>query len=234
MNIKIPHDDPFYKYFKRQCLDFARIYAGPKPGCKLGPRFQINTISSFIDGNQVYGSNQDIASRLREFHGGRLKTNKVYAELGLKDLLPMRTVDKDVGCMARPRNVYCFDAGDERVNEQLMLTVMHTIWMREHNRVADILSHINPHWDDETVYQEARHLVAAELQHITYNEFLPMVIGRQTVAKYGLEPQKHGYYDGYSSKVNAGIRAAFQSAAFRFGHSLLPDVIERYNKFHEK
>lgn len=43
-----------------------------------------------------------------------------------------------------------------------------------------------------------------------------------------------GYYDGYSPKVNAGIRAAFQSAAFRFGHSLLPDVIERYNKFHEK
>ncbi|KAF8791141.1 peroxidase-like isoform X1 [Argiope bruennichi] len=234
MNIKVPHDDPFYKYFKRQCLDFARIYPGPKPGCKLGPRFQINTISSYIDGNFVYGSTQDVASRLREFHGGRLKTNQVYAELGLKDLLPMKMVEKDVGCMARPRNVYCFDAGDERVNEQLMLTVMHTMMMREHNRVADILSHVNPHWDDETIYQEARHIVAAEIQHITYSQFLPMVIGKQTVMKYGIEPLKHGYFDGYSPKVNAGIRAAFQSAAFRFGHSLLPDVIERYNKFHEK
>lgn len=82
-------------------------------------------------------------------------------------------------------------SGDERVNEQLMLTVMHTMWMREHNRIADLLAHINPHWDDETIYQEARHIVAAEIQHITYNEFLPMVVGRQTVAKYGLEPLKH-------------------------------------------
>ncbi|XP_015916569.2 peroxidase-like [Parasteatoda tepidariorum] len=234
MTIRIPTDDPFYKYFKRQCLDFARIYPGPKPGCKLGPRFQINTISAYLDGSFIYGSTQDIASRLREFHGGRLKTNQMYAELGLKDLLPQKMVEKDVGCLARPRNVYCFDAGDERVNEQLMLTVMHTLWMREHNRIADILSHINPHWDDETIYQETRHIVAAELQHITYSQWLPMLVGRQVVAKYGIEPLKHGYYDQYNPNVNAGIRAAFQSAAFRFGHSLLPDVIERYNKFHEK
>lgn len=72
-----------------------------------------------------------------------------------------------------------------------MLTVMHTLWMREHNRVADILAHINPHWDDETIYQEAKHIVAAEVQHITYSEWLPMVIGRHTVAKYGIEPLKH-------------------------------------------
>lgn len=78
--------------------------------------------------------------------------------------------------------------GDNRVNEQLQLAVMHILIMREHNRIADALYHINPHWDDETLYQEARHIVAAELQHVTYNEFLPLVLGHQTIKKYDLAP----------------------------------------------
>ncbi|XP_071037889.1 chorion peroxidase-like [Parasteatoda tepidariorum] len=232
--VDIPQDDPFYKYFERRCMNFARSLAGLQPGCRLGPRWQINAVSANIDGNFIYGSNEETASRLREFKGGRLKTTPLYRNLGLKDLLPMKTVDPDLGCIARPRNMYCFDAGDNRVNEQLQLAVMHIIMMREHNRLAEGLAHINPHWDDETLYQEARHILSAEIQQVTYNEFLPMVIGHQTMKKYDLVPLKKGYYDGYSPKINGGIRAGFQAGAYRFGHSILPDVTERYNKFHER
>ncbi|PRD35654.1 UNVERIFIED_CONTAM: Peroxidasin-like protein [Trichonephila clavipes] len=146
----------------------------------------------------------------------------------------MKTVDPDLGCIARPRNMYCFDAGDNRVNEQLQLAVMHVIMMREHNRLAEGLAHVNPHWDDETLYQEARHILSAEIQQVTYNEFLPIVLGHGIMKKYDLNPLNKGYYSGYSPKINAGIRAAFQASAYRFGHSLLPDVTERFNKFHEK
>lgn len=232
--VNIPSDDPFYKFFDRKCMNFARSLAGLQPGCRLGPRWQVNAISAYIDGNFIYGSNEEVASRLREYRGGRLKTSPLYRNLGLKDLLPMKTVDPDLGCIARPRNLYCFDAGDNRVNEQLQLAVMHILIMREHNRIADILSQVNPHWDDETIYQETRHIISAEIQHITYNEFLPVVLGDEMIKKYDLEPLSKGYYEGYSPKINAGIRAAFQSAAFRFGHSLLPDVTERYNKYHER
>ena len=68
--------------------------------------------------------------------------------------------------------------GDERCNEQPELTVLHTVLMREHNRVASHLSLINSHWDDERLYQEAKRIVGAEIQHITYNEWLPIVLGR--------------------------------------------------------
>lgn len=67
---------------------------------------------------------------------------------------------------------------------------MHTLMAREHNRIAHALSQINPHWDDETLYQEARRIVIAEIQHITYNEFLPIVLGKEVMEKFGLLTQK--------------------------------------------
>ena len=71
-------------------------------------------------------------------------------------------------------DVYCFLAGDPRVNEQTVLAIVHLFMVREHNRIATELGNINHHWDDETLFQETRHIIAAIIQHITYNEFLPM------------------------------------------------------------
>lgn len=154
-----------------------------------------------------------------------------------KELLPANKHSPDHGCERRGRakDVYCFEAGDARANEQIQLTSTHTMLLREHNRLARALSYVNPHWDDERLFQEARQIVVAEIQHVTFNEFLPLVIGKEKIYEYGLELEQPGkYYKGYDAKINAGIRVEFQAAAFRYGHSILPSYIERYNKFHQK
>lgn len=69
-------------------------------------------------------------------------------------------------------------AGDGRINQTPTLAVLHTLLLREHNRVADILSSLNPLWSDEKLYQETRKIVIAEIQHITYQEWLPLNFGK--------------------------------------------------------
>ena len=75
---------------------------------------------------------------------------------------------------------YNIRKGDIRVEEMPLLTVMHTVWFREHNRIADELAALNPTWSDEIVYQEARRIVIAELQHIIYTEWLPAILSMST------------------------------------------------------
>jgi cell shape-determining protein MreC len=72
----------------------------------------------------------------------------------------------------------CLFAGDVRVNQNPQLTVFQILQLREHNRLARELARLNPHWDDERLYQEARKIAIAEHQAVTYNEWLPLILGQ--------------------------------------------------------
>ncbi len=66
-----------------------------------------------------------------------------------------------------------FLAGDVRANENIELTAMQTLFVREHNYQATKIAAANPSLTDEQIYQKARSIVIAEIQAITYNEWLP-------------------------------------------------------------
>ncbi|XP_011701791.1 PREDICTED: peroxidase isoform X2 [Wasmannia auropunctata] len=231
--ILIPEDDYFYRLFNVQCMDFVRAFPAVRPGCRLGSRVPFNLLTGVLDGNTVYGITEAFARKLRTGYGGLLRMNPVFSEYGLKDLLPLKLDIPDEGCTRPNQSMYCFEAGEIRVNEQLVLTCMHTLLAREHNRLAKELANVNPHWDDEILFQEARRIVIAEIQHITYNEFLPILLGKDVMEKFGLLLEKEKYWDGYDPSINPGVIDAFAAAAFRFGHSLLPTAVERWSKAHK-
>ncbi|MCA9284462.1 MAG: hypothetical protein KDA22_04560 [Phycisphaerales bacterium] len=173
------------------------------------PREHANALTHWIDGSVTYGSDTIRADALREHVGGRLATSK-------GNLMPFNTVGLPNAGGVDPS---LFLAGDIRANEQTGLLATHAILLREHNRLADQISADNPSLTDEQVYQRARHMLGAEIQAITYNEWLPALLGEQ-----GLEP-----YSGYDPDVDASMSTAFSTAAFRIGHSMLNDQLLRLN-----
>jgi len=224
--IDIPENDNVFSRFGQKCMEFVRSMPAPREGCNFGPREQTNQITAWLDGSNVYGSDADEARKLRLLSGGRLRVTRVQG----RDLLPLNPSE----CSDNERHRYCFSAGDLRCNEQLELTVLHTVWMREHNRLADKLADLRPDLSDETLYQEARKIVIAELQHITYNEWLPIVLGMQYMKKWSMEVKENGYSNSYNKDVNPAITNVFATAAFRFGHSLIAGVIDSFNAFGTK
>lgn len=172
------------------------------------PRQQPNDITAFLDGSMIYGCDATRAAALRSFVGGRLKTSD-------GNLLPFNTAGLDNATEGAPDSSY-FLAGDVRANENIELTSMQTLFMREHNRIAAQVAQDHPGFTDEQIYQQARKMVIAEIQSITYNEFLPALLGPNALAPY----------TGYKPDVNPGISNEFSTAAFRLGHSMLPDDVE--------
>lgn len=151
-----------------------------------------------------------------------------------KPLLPPQTEKPDEECVARPKGLFCFLAGDARVNEQTHLTILHTVYVREHNRIAKILEKLNIDWDDEKLYQETRHIVAACFQHCVSNEFLPELLGAKLVVDYQLSPLHNHQQSDYDSSVTTATGTAFGAAAFRYGHSMVDPTINMFDIKHAK
>lgn len=196
---------------------------------------QINQVTSYIDGSNVYGSDAGRAHALRSHYGGFMLTSDGETNLtdGSGQFLPFNYLingqylpnaappTTGTGVPLHPGDL--FVAGDVRANEQPGLTAMHTLFVREHNfqarRLAeqfgyDAVDLANPEVD-ERLYQMARAIVIAEIQSITYNEFLPALMG----------PHELASYQGYQPAVNAGIANIFSASLYRVGHTMLPNEL---------
>ncbi|MFQ5446882.1 MAG: peroxidase family protein, partial [Saprospiraceae bacterium] len=221
MNIAVP---PYDAYFDpagtgTAVIPMERSDYDPATGTGTSnPRVHYNGISAFIDASNIYGSDPQWAAWLRTFNGGKLK-------MSAGNLLPYNTatgeydapVDANAPEMAMPYpNVQkYFVSGDVRANENPLLTALHTLFAREHNRLCDTLAVEHPEWTDEQLYQHARKLVGGELQAIVYEEWLPAM---------GMEVTP---YNGYDHFINPGITNVFNTAAYRYGHTTITSLMVR-------
>jgi peroxidase len=223
-NIQVPVGDPIGGPNDTP-LSFNDSNVDPATGTGPGnPAQQVNSVSSYFDLSQIYGSDAATDNALRTFSGGQMKTspgglppldNSTYFTAA-----QLAAINASVGGMADdgplPQS-QMFVTGDSRGNENVELTVLQTLFLDNHNRLAAELQKENPTWTDQQLFDEARQLNIAQYQSIIYNEWIPAVLGANALPAY----------TGYNPNVNASIANEFSTVAFRFGHSLLSGNVER-------
>lgn len=165
-----------------------------------------NTLTSVVDLANVYGPNKERSSFLRTESEGMMKTSD-------GNLLPHNT--DFVNSPPNSGNRY-FLAGDHRANEHPTLTSLHTLFVREHNTIAAEIKERFPGMGDELLFQNAKKINEAQWQKIVFEEWYPAITGRTLPA-----------YRGFNTFVNPTVSLTFSTAAFRVGHTLVGNKVNR-------
>lgn len=245
-----PTSDPLAAMMRTNCMEYVRSAPAVRPGCGLGPREQINHVTSYLDMSPLYGSSESEAKAMKDGKSGRLRTQRVK-QGGAMSLLPPAPIsgpaDSNLEAAAcGSNNQKCFHSGDSRVNEHVGLTILHTVWMREHNRLARDLQKLNPQWSDSDIFEESRRILVAQYQHVVYSELLPLVLGERLLDEMHLRPLSVGHLPSsgvvtgnlssqpqsrYDMDLNPGVDNAVATAVLpSFVLSMMPSVLERYTK----
>jgi len=195
ISITVPANDVFLA--PGSTIPMTRVAIDPATGVAGHPAAAINTITGWLDGSQIYGSDAVTAASLRTADG--------HMKMSAGDNLPLINTPQG--------NAYA--AGDVRAQENPDLTALQTLFLREHNFQVDRLHNEHPGWNGDTLYETAKAITTAEMVNITYSEFLPHLLGKDAIAPY----------HGYDPTVDARITEEFEGAAYRFGHSIVSDEI---------
>ena len=142
-------------------IQLTRALTDPATGDAAHPLAAVNTITGWMGGSMIYGSDAATVASLRTADG-HLKTST-------GNNLP---IDPNSGM---------FIAGDVRADENPDLTSLQILFAREHNYQVDLLHQQHPTWTGDQLYQNARAIVTAEIEHITYDEFLPHLVGASAI-----------------------------------------------------
>jgi len=213
MQISVPSDDYFYGEHGITCLEFSRSVGFCEEDIAIdsAEHNQLNAITAYVDASNVYGSSEAERDTLRALDGtGKLAVDEY-------NLLPFLGADER-------------KAGDVRAREMPGLATMHTLWVREHNRLCDALTNhkdVTSDWTDDDYFENARRILIAEMQKVVYGEYLPVVMGDDGMKEWDLELSRDSKYD---SNADPSISNSFATAAYRFGHSMIQGLIEMYTE----
>ena len=99
--------------------------------------------------------------------------------------------------------------GDHRSRVHPCMTTLVTIFLRNHNHIAENLEKIHQDWSDEKLFQEAKKINTAVYQNIVYTQFLNALLGKSNNATLDNS-------DSYNPEVDGTIQLVFSTAAYRY------------------
>lgn len=225
--IIVPKNDPAHSQTGTECMNFVRTLTDRDNNCQghsdTRPAEQLTVVTAYLDLSLVYGNSEQQNRPIRAFTGGRmLVDNRGGNEW------PPQNPNATATCDVQTPQETCYLAGDVRVNQNPGLTILQIVLLREHNRLADNLQALNPQWDDETVFQEARRINIAQYQHISYYEWLPLFLGRENMLKNRLiyQTTKGSFVNDYNPNIDPSVLNSHATAAFRYFHSQIEGRLE--------
>nr|XP_039256321.1 peroxidasin-like [Styela clava] len=243
INIEIPFGDVQRREDNVKCMPLARSKAATgADGCEFPYREQVSELSSVIDASFAYGKSDEEARELRDLRSpsGELRTSTNpasgrHGNLPNQDHLAYTGIADSMQCPIKvhtPSDIPCFVAGDVRANENPGIISLHTIMVRYHNHLARSLKSINKAWTGDEVFHTTRRIVSAVYQSITYREYVPPLLGPLWIKRFGLKLfDGYAYWNGYDKRYNVAITNEFATAALRYAHSQVSDVLSRPDSF---
>jgi hypothetical protein len=163
IRVELRRGDPARDRYRQTELAIGRTQRDPTrngPG-EPARTTSINEVTHWWDGSQIYGSDQATQNRLRSLEMGKMK-------LGDDGLLPVESGTK------------VEDAGFRR-NWWVGLTMLHTLFVREHNAICDMLYDDYPAWDDNRLFNVARLINAGVMAKIHSVEWTPAILPNQAL-----------------------------------------------------
>ncbi|GAA0586243.1 hypothetical protein GCM10009416_25770 [Craurococcus roseus] len=198
IDVEVPDGDPHFP--DGSAILASRVVVDPASGTGPdNPRAALNVSTGWLDGSVVYGTDPATAAALR-LDDGRMRTSE-GGNLPVWD--------------------GAFAAGDPRAAENPSLTALQTLFVREHNWQVERLAAADPSLGGDELYERARAVVGAEIARITYDGFLPALLGEGALAPWR----------GYDPSADARILVEFAGAAWRWGHSTVSVETERKDEY---
>nr|XP_040238911.2 peroxidase-like [Anopheles coluzzii] len=230
MPLEVPPDDPVLPPEDIQCMSMLRTKTTLEHPCvtNYGTAEQLSSVTAFLDLSIVYGNSHDQTASLREHRAGRMLVEHRHGQ----DWPPPNPNASHL-CQMRHETDVCYLTGDLRSNQSPHLAILQIAHLLEHNRLAGELARLNPCWDEERLFQEARRINIAKYQSIVFNDWLPMYLGRANMLQHGLlqdGTDADGFVRDYNPLEDATVSNAFGTAAFRYFHNMIVGQLGLYQE----
>lgn len=203
----IESSDPYYKKHHVTCLNYVRSALSLGDSCKLGPANQLNHATYLLDLSQLYGTHSSETKLLRSNKGGKLKSQLFDSSEYLIEI-----ADKSLCVSNETVDGVCYESGDSRVNVNPYITLLHTLFLRSHNRIAKHLALDSPHWSDERLFGMARK-INTKIYQMIVRDWMEAVLGSSIEL------------DHVSSDAEEHVSNEFATAAIRFYNTMMPGEI---------
>ncbi|XP_024131789.1 prostaglandin G/H synthase 1 isoform X2 [Oryzias melastigma] len=173
-----------------------------------------NALGHGVDASNIYGEDLDRQHQLRLHKDGKLKYQLVDGEMYPPTVaeVPVHMVYPD---SLPPEQRLAI--GQEVFGLLPGLTMYATIWLREHNRVCDILKAEHPTWDDEQLFQTSRLIIIGQIIRIIIEEYVHHLSGYHLKLKF--EPSLL-----FNVRFEYSNRIALEFCHLYHWHPLMPDA----------